>query len=138
MSAGAPARVTTIGPSSAKPTANAALRVSVNTPLAASSWRRGTRNGIIASSAGAKNTVIVDTVTLSSRINGTVEPTRKMSTKQNVRSRLVITRISRRSNRSTYTPATAENSTAGRRKLRMSTLTAVLDDVASRMITVSP
>ena len=52
--------------------ANAALSVSVNTPLAASSCFLGTRNGIIAASAGAKNTVIVDTTTLSTRMNARV------------------------------------------------------------------
>ena len=59
-----PTSVTTIGPSSAKPIANAALSVSVNTPFAASSCRRGTSSGIIAASAGAKNTVIVETTML--------------------------------------------------------------------------
>ena len=42
--------------------------MSVNTPFAASSWLRGTTSGIIAASAGAKNTVTVETKMLSSRM----------------------------------------------------------------------
>jgi hypothetical protein len=55
-----PAMLITSGPSNAKPRANAALRVSVKTPFADSSCRRGTTCGIIAASAGAKNTVTVE------------------------------------------------------------------------------
>ena len=60
ISAWGPAIFTMSGPSNAKPRANAALSVSVNTPFAASSWRRGTTIGIIAASAGAKKTVTVE------------------------------------------------------------------------------
>ncbi len=70
------ARFTTSGPSSAKPIANAAFRVSVKIPFAASSWWRSTTSGIIAASAGAKNTVTVDTKTFSSRIRARFAPTR--------------------------------------------------------------
>ena len=50
----------------------------------------------------------------------------------------VAIRISRRSSRSTKTPATAENSTAGTRKVRISALTAVFDLVELKTMTVSP
>ena len=56
--------------------ANAALSVSVKMPLAASSWLRGTRTGIIASSAGAKKTVTVETKTLRSRMIARFVPAR--------------------------------------------------------------
>ena len=55
-----PAILTTSGPSSANPSANAALSVRVKMPFADNSWRRGSRFGIIAASAGAKNTVTVE------------------------------------------------------------------------------
>ena len=61
-----PAMLMTSGPRSAKPSANAALRVSVKTPFADSSCRRGTTCGIIAASAGAKKTVTVEMNRLSS------------------------------------------------------------------------
>ena len=63
-----PATLMTSGPSSANPIANAALRVSVKTPFAASSCSRGTTSGIIAASAGAKNTVTVEMKMFSSRM----------------------------------------------------------------------
>ena len=49
------------GRASANPRANAAFSVSVKMPFAASSCLRGTSFGIIAASAGAKNTVTVET-----------------------------------------------------------------------------
>src|SRR5205085_4651294 len=61
ISAGAPAILTISGPTSVKPRANAAFNVRVKIPFADSSCRRGTTIGIIAASAGAKNTVIVET-----------------------------------------------------------------------------
>ena len=61
-----PAMLMTSGPSSAKPSANAALRVRVKTPFADSSCRRGTTCGIMAASAGAKKTVTVEMNRLSS------------------------------------------------------------------------
>ena len=131
--------VTTIGPRSAKPIANAALRVSVKTPFAAISCLRGTSCGIIAASAGPKNTVIVDTTTLSTRISRAgSRPTRNSPTNASDRSTFVTIRTTRLSSRSTYTPAMAENRTAGPRKVRIRMLTAVLDRVASRMMTVRP
>ena len=60
-----PAIVTTSDPNSAKPSANAALRVTVKMPFAATSWWRGTRRGIIAASAGEKNVDAVETTMLS-------------------------------------------------------------------------
>ena len=66
----------TSGPSSAKPRAKAAFRVSVKTPFAASSCRRGTTSGIIAASAGAKNTVTVDTNKFSRSSSRRKSPTR--------------------------------------------------------------
>ena len=48
----------------------------MNTPFADSSWLRGTTTGIIAASAGAKKTVIVDTTALSSRMTGRFPPAR--------------------------------------------------------------
>lgn len=62
ISAGAPAIFTISGPRRVNPTAKAAFRVSVKMPFADISWRRGTSIGIIAASAGEKNTVIVETV----------------------------------------------------------------------------
>ena len=76
MTASGPATLTTSGPSSANPTANAALSVRVKIPFAARSCRRGTSTGIIASSAGAKNTVTVETATLSSRMSARFPPAR--------------------------------------------------------------
>ena len=76
MTASAPATLTTSGPSSAKPSAKAALSVSVKIPFAASSWLRGTRTGIIASSAGAKKTVIVEIAMLSRRMTARFVPAR--------------------------------------------------------------
>ena len=72
MTACGPATLMTSGPSSAKPTANAALRVRVKTPFADSSCGAGTTSGIIAASAGAKNTVTVEMKMLSSRISSEV------------------------------------------------------------------
>ena len=65
ISAGAPAIFTISGPRRANPIANAAFSVSVKIPFADISWRFGTSIGIIAASAGAKNTVIVETVMFS-------------------------------------------------------------------------
>src|SRR5215208_6779126 len=50
----------------------------------------------------------------------------------------VTTRISRRSSRSTYTPATADSSTAGTRNVRISALTAEFERVDAKTIAVSP
>ena len=136
---GAPTSVTTIGPSSAKPIANAALSVSVNTPFAASSCRRGTRNGIIAASAGPKNTVIVDTATLSTRMNARVWPARNVSTNAPARRRLVTIRIV-----APVEPVDVDAGDGGeqhgrqRGSVRIRRLTAVFDCVASRMMTVRP
>ena len=58
-------RLIASGPSRAKPMAKEAWRVSVKRLLAASSWRRSTRTGIIEASAGAKKTVSVETRTTS-------------------------------------------------------------------------
>ena len=62
--AGAPAIFTMSGPTRVKPRAKAAFRVRVNTPFADRSCLRGTTIGIIAASAGAKKTVIVETAML--------------------------------------------------------------------------
>ena len=56
--------------------ANAAFSVSVKMPFAASNWLRWTRTGIIASSAGAKKTVTVETKMLSSRMTAKFVPAR--------------------------------------------------------------
>ena len=63
--AGAPAILTMSGPIRVKPSAKAAFRVSVKIPFAERSCRRGTTIGIMAASAGAKNTVIDETVMFS-------------------------------------------------------------------------
>ncbi len=101
MTACGPARLMTSGPRSANPIAKAALRVSVKTPFAASSWFRGTTSGIIAASAGAKNTVTVDTKMFSSRISRKLSPTRTSAKIARPRRMFVATRTSRRSTRST-------------------------------------
>ena len=72
--ASGPATLTTSGPSSAKPSANAAFSVSVKIPFADSSCGRSTMAGIIAASAGAKKVVTVDTKMLSSRIVSSARP----------------------------------------------------------------
>ncbi len=101
MTACGDARLTTSGPRRANPSANDAFRVSVKMPFAASSWRRSTTNGIIAASAGAKNTVIVEIAKLSNRINARFVPTRYNAMNAAPRKTLVAIRISRRSMRST-------------------------------------
>ncbi len=101
MTACGEARFTTSGPRRANPSANEALSVSVKMPFAASSWRRSTTNGIIAASAGAKNTVIVEIAKFSKRINARFVPTRYSATNAAPRRTLVAMRISRRSMRST-------------------------------------
>ena len=80
MTASGLAMLTTSGPSNAKPRANAPLRVRVKMPFADSSCERGTRTGIIASSAGAKKTVTVETKMLSSRMSAKLAPTRYRAT----------------------------------------------------------
>ena len=72
-------RLTTSGPSSAKPRANAAFRVRVKIPFAARSWPRLTRIGIIAASAGAKNVVTVETIAFRTRIRIRLSPMKKSS-----------------------------------------------------------
>ena len=96
-----PAMLITSGPSSANPSAKAALSVSVNTPFAARSWLRGTTSGIIAASAGAKNTVTVETKMLSNRISRKLSPTRNSPMIAIPRSTFVATSTRRRSIRST-------------------------------------
>ena len=92
---------TTSGPRSANPRANAAFKVSVKMPFAASNWLRGTRFGIIAASAGAKNTVTVETKMFRIRITARLAPARYRATNARPRRRLVATRIVRPSMRST-------------------------------------
>ena len=81
--------------------ANAALRVSVKTPLAESSCLRGTTCGIIAASAGAKNTVTVEMRALNRSRSRRFAPTAHRATDSTARSTFVPTRTSRLSNRST-------------------------------------
>ena len=112
----------------------------VNTPFAAKQLACGDELGIIAASAGAKKTVTVEMIMLSSRSTGRrfagQEQQRRTAP---ARAALVTTRTNRLSSRSTYTPATAENRTAGPRKVRIRRLTAVLGDpVALRTMTVRP
>ena len=101
MRAGAPTSVTTIGPSSAKPMANAALRVSVNTPFAEISCRRGTTCGIIAASAGAKNTVTVEIRTLNSIRSSRVGAGQEQGDREPGPQEVGATRTTRLSKRST-------------------------------------
>ena len=89
MIASGPEMLMTSGPSRAKPIAKAALRVRVNTPFAARSWWRGTTSGIIAASAGAKNTVTVDTKMLSRMMSTKLSPTKNRPTTANPRNTLV-------------------------------------------------
>ena len=96
-----PAIVTTNGPSSVNPRANAALIVSVKTPLAAVSCPRGTRSGIMLSSAGAKKVVAIETARLSRRMTPTFVSKIATRRKSPARIRLVATRTRRRSKRST-------------------------------------
>ena len=110
----------------------------MKTPFALISCLRGTMVGIIAASAGAKNTVMVEMIAFSSRMTSRFVPARKSRMKKTARRTLVPTRTPRLSRRSTYTPATAEKSTAGPRNESTRMLTAVLDAVASRTMTVSP
>ncbi len=64
-------------------------------------------------------------------------PTAQMPMRIAARSAFVMTSIVRRSTRSTYTPARAENRTDGTRNVRNSALTAELRLLASRTTTVS-
>ena len=81
--------------------ANAALRVSVNTPLAERSCLRGTTCGIMAASAGAKNTVTVEMRALNRTSSSRFAPTAHRATDSRARSTLVATSTRRLSNRST-------------------------------------
>ncbi len=137
MTACGPATLMTSGPSSAKPIANDALRVSVKTPLADSRCSRGTTSGIIAASAGAKKTVTVEMKMFSNSSSAKLSPTSSSAMTANPRRTFVAMRTKRRSTRSTYTPATAENSTAGTRNDRISRLLAVFGWVSDTM-TVRP
>ena len=85
------------GRAARSPSAKAALSVSVKMPFAASSWLRGTSSGIIAASAGAKNTVTVETKMFSSRISRRLSPTRNSAMNASPRSRLVAIEDQRRS-----------------------------------------
>ena len=107
-------------------------------PFAAVSWPRGTTNGITLSSAGAKNVVAMETIRLSRRITPTFVPTNARRRKRTARTRLVATSTSRRSNRSTYTPASAPKMTAGARKLMSRMETALLEPDAVKTRTVRP
>ena len=80
----------------------------MKSPVAATSWSRGTRTGIIAASAGAKKTVVVAKTMFRSSRNVRLWPTEKMATSRIARMTFVVTRTMRRSIRSTYTPARAE------------------------------
>ena len=101
ITASGDAMFTTSGPRSAKPIANAAFSVSVKMPFAASSCFRSTTSGIIAASAGAKNTVTVETKMFSSRMSPRFAPTRYRAMNASPRRMFVRTRIVRRSMRST-------------------------------------
>jgi hypothetical protein len=91
----------TSGPSSANPSANAAFRVSVKIPLADNSWLRGTTSGIIAASAGAKNTVTVEMKMLSKSSNRKLSPTTSSPITAAPRRTFVAMSTRRRSMRST-------------------------------------
>ncbi len=93
--------VTTSGPSTVKPIANAAFMVSVKIPLAAVSWPRGTRSGIIESSAGPKKVVAMETAMFSAKTTTMFAPNMARAMKKAARSRLVTTSTIRRSKRST-------------------------------------
>jgi hypothetical protein len=70
--------------------------------LAESSWSRGTTFGIIAASAGAKNTVTVANTKFSrSRTVMLPPPATKIATSRDARRRFVTMRTHRRSKRST-------------------------------------
>ncbi len=73
----------------------------MNTPLAVISCRRGTSCGIIDASAGAKNTVTVEIITLTSSRISRKSPAIHRMTNSAARITLVATRTMRRSNRST-------------------------------------
>lgn len=133
MVAAGPARLTTRGPSTANPTANAAWSVNVNSPLATSSCSWGATRAIMAASAGMKNVVAVAAMMTIRYIKGSWSPKITMSAKATARTRFVASRIvRRRSNRSTNTPAGADSSTAGARKARKRRLTAVESVTAQR------
>ena len=93
--------VTTSGPSTVKPIAKAAFRVSVKIPLAAVSWPGGTTSGIIESSAGAKKVVAIETAMFSTKTTAMFVSSRASAMKRPARRRFVTTRTIRRSKRST-------------------------------------
>jgi hypothetical protein len=90
----------------------------------------------MAASAGAKKTVTTEKTVLRSRTRPMSAPTMTMPMSTTARNAFVITSISRRSTRSTYTPASADSSTEGTRKVRNRALTAELRLLAERTTTV--
>jgi len=117
--------LTTSGPSSAKPRKNDAWSVTMCSELAGSSCSRDTTTGIIAISAGPKNVLRVEIAAVIRQMMSTSCGTMSSSRNRPPRATFVLTRMSRRSRRSTYTPAMAPKITAGTRKLRISRLTDV-------------
>ena len=93
--------LTTSGPSRAKPSANAAFSVRMKMPFAEVSSLRGTTSGIIAASAGEKNTLTIEIAVFSRMISQKLSPTAHSAMNRMPRIRLVPMRINRRSMRST-------------------------------------
>ena len=105
-------------------------------PFADVSSLRGTTSGIIAASAGEKNTLTIEIAVFSRMISQKLSPTAHSPMNRMPRIRLVPMRINRRSIRSTYTPATADSSTAGTRNVRIRSALALFEPVASRTIRI--
>ncbi len=122
--------------------AKVALMVSTKIELAAIRWRRSTIRGIDVSSAGAKIAVAVATPKLMRYTSGTlalavVGATKMNATMPTARTTLVASMISFALLRSTSTPPSVLNSTAGTRKVRISSATAVSEPVVRRTVAMS-
>src|SRR5438045_5275824 len=120
-----------------KPTRNAPLKVKVNRELATSRSRLRTIAGIVADSAGTKNTVIAATRKLTMYAAVTLSPRTSSGITATARSVLVTTRTRLRSVRSTTTPANTPKTTAGRIARRMRIEEEVFDFVISPTRTMS-
>jgi hypothetical protein len=132
-----PATATTIGPRNANPIANDACSVRLKTPIAVSSWARGTIRGIIEASAGVRTTVVRLMPRLSSRRTGTLAPATASPNVKAVRIAFGTIIAQRTSSRSTRTPATADNRIVGTRNDMTSALTAALERVVANTRIVS-
>src|SRR5438132_2711504 len=127
----------TTGARMMKPTRNAPLNVNVKSEFATRRSRFRTIDGIVAASAGTKNTVIAATRKLTTYAALTLSPSARRGRTAPARSAFVTTSTRLRSVRSTTTPANTPNTTAGRIARRMRMEDDVFDFVSSPTSTMS-